>query len=105
MKIVRKQLRKLMKLKMHQQRLRRKSKTSNTLRIQNQREEDSLSPQELWEKYRPLQGFLDSISPESKAQILASSRESLFERLRGRSELTGLELRGDTLHPLGLVLD
>ncbi len=94
-----------MKLKMHQQRLRRKSKNSDSLRVRNQREEDSLSPQEMWARHRPLQGFLDTLRPETRARILQSSRESLFQRLKGRSGLDELELRGDTLHPLGLLLD
>ena len=88
-------------------RLRRLNQTTDSglRRKKRQSELNSLSPQELWERYRPLQGYLDIISPTARAQLLASSRESVFQLLKERSELDGLELRGDTLHPLGLKLD
>ena len=68
-------------------------------------EEVMTEPLELWKRYRPIQGFLDSLRPTEKEQLLQSGRESVLRILRERFESNTLELRGDTLYPLGLVLD
>jgi len=68
-------------------------------------EEPNISPQTVWKKYRPLQGFLDSLGSEDRARILQDSRESAMRAIKLNFEIDCLELRGDTLYPLGLILD
>ena len=65
---------------------------------------DSLSPQRLWEVCRPLPIFLEGLSEEEQLLRIQDSRIVVFELLTRR--FGGLlELREDTLHPLGLKLD
>lgn len=68
-------------------------------------EELNISPQTMWKKYRPLQGFLDTLGSEDRARILQDSRESAFHAIKLNFKIDCLELRGNTLYPLGLTLD
>ena len=66
---------------------------------------DSLSPKKLWEVCKPLPIFLEGLSKEEREIQIQDSRIVVFELLWRRSGGYSLELRGDTLHPLGLKLD
>ena len=72
-----------MKSKLRQRMLKKQSKGNDSLRMQNRREQETLPPQDLWVKYRPLQGYLDSLKPERQARILQTSRECVFRILKG----------------------
>lgn len=66
---------------------------------------DQLTPIELWYKHRPLQGYLDTVTPKEKERLLNCSRRLVFDILASRREPGVRELRGNELYPLGLKLD
>jgi len=82
-----------------------RSNRRRAIQAQHLIEEPNISPQTLWKKYRPLQGFLDSLGSVDRARILQDSRESAMCAIKLNFEIDCLELRGDTLYPLGLILD
>ena len=70
-----------------------------------QRYLDKLSPKRLWEVCKPIPIFLKELSEEEQLTEIQNSRIAVFELLSRRFGLGVLELREDTLHPLGLKLD
>ena len=64
-----------------------------------------LSPRRLWEVCRPIPVFLEGLTEEEKSRAFQESRIHVFELLTKRFGLGVLELREDTLHPLGLKLE
>ena len=85
--------------KLHQRR-QRSANSNSSLQQRRLKEERQLSLTDMWARYRPLQAFLDTRSPEDQARLLHSSRVQLFERLITLYGPGALELRGDTLHLL-----
>lgn len=59
---------------------------------------------ELWQRYRPLQSYLDSIPSKSAVELLQCSRCSVVEVLSERFPDTEITLDGDVVLPLGLEL-
>ena len=82
-----------------------KSKYRNPHPIEVQQYLDSLSPQELWEVCKPSEVSIRELTPEEQSRAVQDSRIVVFECLARRFGLGLLELREDTLHPLGLKLD
>ena len=66
---------------------------------------NKLSPKRLWEVYKPIPILIEGLSPEEQFLEIQNSRIAVFELLSRRFGLGVLELREDTLHPLGLKLD
>ena len=64
-----------------------------------------LSPRRLWEVCKPIPILIEGLSPEEQFLEIQNSRIAVFELLSRRFGLGVLELREDTLHPLGLKLD
>ena len=93
-----------MKPRLYQRTLSHTAKRRRLIQSVTQETKMTIEPLDLWKVYRPLQGYLDMLGPEQRAQQLQTSRESLLRALQSRFESDVLELRGDTLHPLKLVL-
>ena len=66
--------------------------------------DDQQELSELWQRYRPLQPYLDLISPRSAADLLQSSRYSVLEVLKERYPNIDITLDGIVIQPLGLEL-
>ena len=66
---------------------------------------ERMTPKELWEAYKPLPTLLIELTEEEQILQIQESRIALFEFLSRRSVSDSLELREDTLYPLGLKLD
>ena len=66
---------------------------------------ERMTPKELWEAYKPLPTLLQALPEEEQLLQIQESRIALFEFLSKRFESGSLELREDTLYPLGLKLD
>ncbi len=82
-----------------------KSTNNNPHPIEVQQHLDSLDPQELWEVCKPSEVSLRELTLEEQSRAVQDSRIVVFECLARRFGLGLLELRGDTIHPLGLKLD
>lgn len=72
---------------------------------QKRQETERLEPKQLWQKHRPLQAYLDSVTPQEKERLLNCSRRFVFDILVSRREPGVRELRGNELYPLGLRLE
>ena len=82
-----------------------KSKYNNSRRFEVLQVLDSLSPKELWEACKPSPISIQELSSEEQSRAIQDSRIVVFELLTRRFGYGLLELREDTIFPLGLKLD